>query len=190
MIRLVFIDADGTLVGSQGVPECAWRAVSEARARGMRLSLATGRLARGKTWEYAKRLDPEGLHVFQSGAVVKRASGEVARAWRLPQTPYHRAVDLSRREALALEAYTADDGFFAERDAAVLDAHAELVGVYPKKRDLHAVYFAGEVVRAQFVVPEEVWPGVRGEVLALGLGRARPPPGWSTPRSPLPAWAS
>ena len=169
MIRLVFVDADGTLVGSRGVPDCVWPAVEEARRRGISLALATGRLGRGKTLEYAKRLDPGGYHIFQSGAAVLDGRGEVVRAWRLPQTPYHQAVDLARREAAALEAYAAGGGFFVERSAAALDAHAELVGVRPEVRDLHRVFFEVLVVRVQFVVGADRWARLRPEALGLGL---------------------
>ncbi len=169
MIRLVFIDADGTLVGSQGVPDCAWEAIEKAREKGLALALSTGRLARGKTLAYAKRLDPKGYHIFQSGAVVLDGRGEVARAWRLPQTPYHRAVDLARREAAALEAYAAGGGFYAERSSRLLDAHAELIGVEPELRNLHRVFFEAPVVRAQFVVETGRWPALRPEVAGLGL---------------------
>ncbi len=169
MIRLVFVDADGTLVGSQGVPDCAWQAVEEARRRGLRLSLSTGRLGRGRTLEFARRLDPRGFHIFQSGAVVLNGEGRVARAWPLPQTPYHRAVDLARAEAVVLEAYAAGGGFFAEREAAELRAHAELIGVDPEFRDLHAVFFEALVVRAQFVAPEDRWRRLREAVEGLGL---------------------
>ncbi len=169
MIRLVFVDADGTLVGSRGVPGCAWEAVESARRRGVRLALSTGRLGRGPTLALAQRLDPDGYHIFQSGAVVFSGKGAVVRAWPLPQTPYHRAVDLARREAAALEAYAAGGGFFVERSARALDLHAELIGLVPEVRDLHAVFFEETVVRAQFVVWEAGWRRLRPAALGLGL---------------------
>ncbi len=169
MIRLVFVDADGTLVGSRGVPDCAWRAVEEARRRGIHLALTTGRLGRGPTLEYARRLDPEGYHIFQSGAVVFSGKGEVVRAWPLPQTPYHHAVDLARAEAAALEAYAAGGGFYVERSARALELHAELIGLEPELRDLHAVFFQATVVRAQFVVWEAEWRRLGTAVAGLGL---------------------
>ncbi len=169
MIRLVFVDADGTLVGRQGVPECAWQAVEEARRRGLHLALTTGRLGRGATLEYARRLDPEGYHIFQSGAVVYSGKGAVVRAWPLPQTPYHQAVDLARAEAVALEAYAAGGGFFVERSARILDLHAELIALSPEHRDLHAVFFKETVVRVQFVVWEAEWNRLRARVERLGL---------------------
>ncbi len=168
MIHAVFIDADGTLVGPEGVPDCVWPAVEQARARGLRLVLTTGRLGEGQTLALAKKLDPGGCHVFQSGAVIY-CDGQVVEAYRLPQTPYHRAVDLARAEAVALEAYAAGGGFFAEREARVLQDHEALLGLQATKKDLHAVYFAQVVVRAQFVVEEARWPALRPEVLGLGL---------------------
>jgi len=168
LIRAVFIDADGTLVGPEGVPDCVWPAVEKARAYGLRLVLTTGRLGEGETLALAERLDPEGCHVFQSGAVIY-CNGRVVEAFRLPQTPYHLAVDLARVEAVALEAYASGGGFFAEREARVLRDHESLLGLKAKKKDLHAVYFAQVVVRAQFVVEEARWPALRPRVLALGL---------------------
>jgi hydroxymethylpyrimidine pyrophosphatase-like HAD family hydrolase len=69
-VKLVFVDVDGTLVGKDGVPPCIWPRVEALRAKGVRLSLITGRPGRGETLGYARRLDPTGLHVFESGAVV------------------------------------------------------------------------------------------------------------------------
>jgi hypothetical protein len=69
-VKLVLVDVDGTLVGKDGVPPCVWPRVEALRAKGVRLSLITGRPGRGETLGYARRLDPTGLHVFESGAVV------------------------------------------------------------------------------------------------------------------------
>ncbi|WP_436410650.1 HAD family hydrolase, partial [Thermus scotoductus] len=70
MVQLVFVDVDGTLVGKEGVPACVWPAVEALQSQGVRLSLITGRPGRGHALAYARRLDPMGLHVFESGAVV------------------------------------------------------------------------------------------------------------------------
>ncbi|WP_436411105.1 HAD family hydrolase, partial [Thermus scotoductus] len=47
MVRLVFVDVDGTLVGKEGVPACVWPAVEALQSQGVRLSLITGRPGRG-----------------------------------------------------------------------------------------------------------------------------------------------
>ena len=69
MIKLIGIDVDGTLIGSNGeVDSVIWRAAASVRAAGIRLALCSGRPAFGLALEYATRLDPDGWHSFQNGA--------------------------------------------------------------------------------------------------------------------------
>ncbi len=171
MIRLVFIDVDGTLHGPDGVPDCAWEAARQARAHGLRLSLATGRPNTGLSLDYARRLDPDGLHVFHQGALVARADGAPAHAVRLPQTAYHRLVDLARAHALPLEAYTAAGGIYVERAANDLEAHERLLGVPFLRADLQRVAFTRAVIRAQWVVrPGPAWERARAAVDSQAAG--------------------
>ena len=165
MIRLVFIDVDGTLHGPDGVPDCAWEAAARARARGLHLALATGRPNVGLSLDYARRLDPEGLHAFHQGALVARDDGEPLHAVRLPLAGYHRVVDLARAYALPLEAYAASGAILTERSAADLEAHARLLDVAFTSADLQQVPFVHEVVRVQWVVrPTPAWTRARAEV--------------------------
>ncbi|UZX15131.1 Cof-type HAD-IIB family hydrolase [Thermus sp. PS18] len=143
MVRLVFVDVDGTLVGKEGVPECVWPAVEALRAKGIRLSLITGRPGRGHALAYARRLDPMGLHVFESGAVVLAFSRDPHSppahpllVEALPQEAAREAIRLARRLGLPLEGYTADGGFFIEGDSPLLKAHQELLGVVAEEADL------------------------------------------------------
>ncbi|GAA6762275.1 MULTISPECIES: HAD family hydrolase [Thermus] len=143
MVRLVFVDVDGTLVGKEGVPPCVWPAVEAAKARGLRLALLTGRPGRGEALRLARRLDPEGLHVFESGAVVLSLSQDPhepqARPFfvaALPEEAAKKAVRLARRLSLPLEGYTADGGFFVEGDSPLLEAHQRLLGVEAEGADL------------------------------------------------------
>jgi len=152
MVRLVLIDVDGTLLGSNGVPDCAWEAAERARQAGIHLSLATGRPSAGVSLEYARRIDPEGLHIFHQGAAVVRATGKPQYSVPLPQQAFHDLVDLSRQAALPLEVYTAAGGFYIERASRDLENHAKLLGVEVEKKDLHSVWFAKTVIRLQWVV--------------------------------------
>ena len=69
VLPLICLDVDGTLVGSAGVPsEATWAAAADARGRGQRLTLCTARLAAGPTRAWVERLDPDGWHVFHTGA--------------------------------------------------------------------------------------------------------------------------
>lgn len=165
MIRLVFIDADGTLHGPEGVPDCAWEAAARARARGLHLALATGRPNVGRALEYARRLDAEGLHVFHQGAVVARADGEPLHAVRFPLEAYHRLVDLARAHALPIEVYATDGGIAVERSAADLETHARLLDASVDFADLHDFPHTREIVRVQWVVrASPAWTRARTEV--------------------------
>ena len=136
MVRLVFVDVDGTLVGREGVPPCVWPEVEALKALGVRFALVTGRPGRGEALLLARRLAPTGLHVYESGAVVLALEEDPheppARPFHveaLPEEAAREAVRLARRLALPLEGYTADGGFFVEGDSPLLEAHQRLLGV-------------------------------------------------------------
>jgi hydroxymethylpyrimidine pyrophosphatase-like HAD family hydrolase len=143
VFRLVFVDVDGTLVGKDGVPPCVWPRVEALRTKGVRFSLITGRPGRGETLGYARRLDPTGLHVFESGAVVLALAQDPHTP---PATPVHvaalpeeaakEAVRLARRLGLPLEGYTAQGGFYVEGDSPLLKAHQDLLGLKAEGADL------------------------------------------------------
>jgi Cof subfamily protein (haloacid dehalogenase superfamily) len=148
-IQLALIDIDGTLFGPQGVPECAWQAAQRARATGLHLSICTGRPGRGFALEYAKRLDPAGLHIFESGAVVLSGQGEVLQAAALPPSIYQRLLALGRSHGLPLEVYTAEGGFYRESQHPDLVYHESMLGCPAVMRSLDNV--GEQVVRVQFV---------------------------------------
>jgi Cof subfamily protein (haloacid dehalogenase superfamily) len=160
MIRLVFIDVDGTLYGRQGVPPCAWEAVARAQARGLRLAICTGRPGRGFALEYAERLDPEGLHIFESGAVVLHPRQGPKRLIDLPEDQVQALVRLAREEGAPLEVYTADGGYWIETGSSLpdLELHQAMLGVKAEETDLLSLR---QVVRLQFVVHEELWSRLR-----------------------------
>jgi Cof subfamily protein (haloacid dehalogenase superfamily) len=151
VLPLVCLDVDGTLVGSAGAPtDRLWAAAERARDRGQHLTLCTARVALGPTREWAERLDPEGFHVFHTGATLWRpATGEVV-AHPLDD----RAVDVAARIAAArdwvFEAYTFDD-WAVDSDAPLALAHAELLGLPHVRRRIDTL--DAPIVRAQWVIP-------------------------------------
>ncbi|WP_117237148.1 HAD family hydrolase [Thermus sediminis] len=143
MVRLVFVDVDGTLVGKDGVPACVFPKVAALRAKGVRLSLVTGRPGRGETLGYARLLDPTGLHVFESGAVILSLSRDPHTppatplgVEALPEEAAQEAIRLARRLGLPLEGYTAEGGFYVEGDSPLLQAHQALLGLSAEGADL------------------------------------------------------
>jgi len=146
VIRLVFIDVDGTLVGENGVPECVWEEVEALKARGVRLALTTGRPGRGLALDYARRLDPEGLHVFESGAVVLALTRDLhtppLRPLLVEPLPREAALEVqafARKRGLPLEAYTASGGFYIPEDHPLLLLHQRLLGLPAEIRPLEEI---------------------------------------------------
>lgn len=151
MLPLVFIDVDGTLVGPDGAPtEAVWDAAADAVRRGQHLALATARPAFGATWDWARRLDPDGWHLFQSGtSLVHTGTGEV-RHTTLADPAVGRLTATATDRGWVLELY-ADRDLVVDSDAPLARAHADLLGIAHRRRGRDEL--DGPVVRAQLVVP-------------------------------------
>jgi len=163
VIRLVLVDIDGTLYGPKGVPECAWEAARAASAAGVHLAICTGRPGRGFALEYAQTLDPEGLHIFESGAVVLGGDGSVRKAERMSFKSYEQLVALARRYNLDLEVYTPEGGYYVEADTPEIRAHEAMIGLGAERCDLMEI--PGQPVRAQFLVREgPVWETAKSQI--------------------------
>jgi Cof subfamily protein (haloacid dehalogenase superfamily) len=173
-VKLVLVDVDGTLVGKDGVPPCVWPRVEALRAKGVRLSLITGRPGRGETLGYARRLDPTGLHVFESGAVVLALSQDLhgppatpVHVAALPEAAAQEAIRLARRLGLPLEGYTAQGGFYVEGDSPLLQAHQDLLGLKAEGADL--LRLEEPLVRLQVLAGPEAPLGALLDALPPGL---------------------
>jgi Cof subfamily protein (haloacid dehalogenase superfamily) len=151
VLPLVLIDVDGTLVGSSGAPtDAVWAAAARAVDRGQHLALATARPAFAQTWDWARHLDPDGWHLFQSGtSIVHTGTGEV-RHTPLPTAAVTALVDEAAARDWVLELYT-DRDLAVDSDAPLARAHADLLGVPHRRRPPGAL--DGPIVRAQIVVP-------------------------------------
>ncbi|MEM7287755.1 MAG: HAD-IIB family hydrolase [Actinomycetota bacterium] len=156
MLPLICIDVDGTLVGASGEPtDAVWAAADAAVARGQHLALTTARGAFGPTFDWARRLDPDGWHVFHAGAALVHAgTGEV-----VEQPVPTEVVELAGRAAAdqgwTVEYYTTRD-YRVSDDGVLATDHAALMGVgvaVGSPADM-----AGAVVRVQLVVPHDIVP--------------------------------
>lgn len=151
MIQLICIDVDGTLVGSSGtVTNETWSAASEARARGVRLALCSGRPGFGTTRQFAERLDADGWHAFQNGASVIHLQEGSTRSRAIDPAIVIQLIATSRRTGRVLELYT-DTDFVVEVDSDRTLRHAGLLGVPFKVRGLDSL--TEPIVRAQWLVP-------------------------------------
>lgn len=163
--RLVCIDVDGTLVGSSGtVLPAVWAAAEQARADGLRLALCSGRPGFGITREYARRLDPDGWHVFQNGASVIFLPTGRSLSTALPPGLVTELIARARRTGRILEIYS-DTEYATETTAEPARQHAALLGVPFAPRRLDTL--PGAIVRAQWLLPSDEAPasGALSEVL-------------------------
>jgi Cof subfamily protein (haloacid dehalogenase superfamily) len=122
------LDVDGTLVGRDGVPEAAWHALRRSRERGVRIGLCTGRLLAGATATLARRVDPAGVHVSQSGAVVSDSDGRSIWSSSLSTTAIEALTEVAAALPVDLELYW-HDGFGAAQLTPAVRLHAEQLGV-------------------------------------------------------------
>ncbi len=153
MLPLICLDVDGTLVGSSGAPSAVlWAAAERARQRGQRLSLCTARLAAGPTRDWAARLDPDGWHVFHTGAARWNPASGLVRTVPLGPDQVAACSAVAHERGWVLETYTWDD-YAVDTDAPLAVDHAGLLGLPFRRRPAEAL--TGEVVRVQYVVPAD-----------------------------------
>jgi Cof subfamily protein (haloacid dehalogenase superfamily) len=153
LIRLVGIDVDGTLVGSAGrVHPDVWKAAERARASGIHLALCSGRPAFGLALDYARRLDPDGWHLFQNGASVLDLGRQQSRSVTLPADEVNGFVAEARRTGRLLELYS-DTAYVSESTSQWAKDHADLLGVPFEFHTFDSL--RDPIVRAQWLLPHE-----------------------------------
>ncbi|MFO0744514.1 MAG: HAD family hydrolase [Myxococcota bacterium] len=164
---LLFVDIDGTLVGPDGVHARVWPAFERLRAAGWGIGLCTGRPGSGEALALARRADPDGLHIFESGASVMRADGEVVASALLPTELLAAIVALGDAHGATVEAYTAAGRFLARERDELIARHEVLLGAGAEL--VPALDRLSGLVRIQWVVTHAAWPALRAAAKA-GLG--------------------
>jgi len=161
---ILFVDLDGTLVGPDGVADRVWPALARLREAGVRIALCTGRPGRGIAADIARRLDPEGLHVVESGAVVMRGTGEVFSAHTIEPEHARALAELAARLDVTLEAYTADGRYLVRERSELVRRHEALLGLAAEVVPWPP---SDPVVRLLWVVPEPEWPALEREAASV-----------------------
>ena len=127
-----------------------WASAEQARGRGQHLTLCTAHVAVGLTRGWAERLDPDGWHVFNTGASVWRPSTGEVLTTPLPDGALDAVARVGAARGWVVEAYAWDE-LAVDSDAELAVDHARLLGVEHRRRPLDSL--DGPVVRAQLVVP-------------------------------------
>ncbi|GHF30628.1 hypothetical protein HNQ07_000697 [Deinococcus metalli] len=160
MLGLICVDVDGTLVGTGNtVRDDVWAAMADARARGVRIALCSGRPAVGNALAYARRLDGDGWHVFQNGASIVNVGSHESLSEAMPPGAVPALLAHAERTGRLLEVYT-DTEYAFNQPGELAERHAALLGLPYEPRTPASL--VGTVVRAQWVVPT----GEQAEVMA------------------------
>ena len=153
MIPFVLLDLDGTVIGSSGqVLACVWNTVDKVKAAGIKLAVCTGRPRVGVAKRVAERLGKSVPHIFQNGAMIAYADGDVVELHALKEANTRALIAHARAHNLALEVYTSN-ALYVERRTPLSEAHAKLIGATAIVRNLEDVAENEPVVRAQWVIP-------------------------------------
>lgn len=150
---VLFLDLDGTIIGSNGVAESTFEAIDAARAQGLKMAVCTGRPGAGVALEIARRIS-DGPHIFESGAVVKSSAGEVFMSETLDTDSLMTLIAHSKTTPAVLEFYT-PNGVFVSRNNADCRRHAEVLDIEFQEASLEEVARTGEVVRAHWIMRPE-----------------------------------
>lgn len=164
-VRHIFFDLDGTLIGSSGdVKEAVWQAIDALRDSGLGFSVCTGRPRAGVARRVARRLEPDGLHIFENGGMVAPADGEPANVSALSEDDLMRLIDAANRIDATVEFYT-PQGIFVSRLDADCAEHADKIDIEVAQIDLTEIVGEIPVVRAHWIFREPA----RDDVLAVEL---------------------
>lgn len=123
MIKLVAIDVDDTLLNSQHqIPKENLTAIAEARAKGVQVILATGRM-HVAALPFAKQLQlpANELLISYNGALVQQVDGTLVEHIALPHHTVLKVIEYSQKHNLTLNAYYNDELYVQEIDRYVAE---------------------------------------------------------------------
>jgi Cof subfamily protein (haloacid dehalogenase superfamily) len=152
-LGLVCLDVDGTLVGERGVPtDGVWAAADRARASGVHLAICTARLGLGSAWGWARRLDPNGWHMFQTGASIIHTGTDQMHSTALPVGTAKECEAIAAEHDWVFELYS-DRDYVVTSSHDVAVRHAGLLGIDFVVRG--ADDLSGVAVRAQIIASDD-----------------------------------
>lgn len=168
MIKLVALDLDGTFYAGRtlGVPESAWAAIERGRSAGLKFAVCTGRPQGGHGLQYARRLQPDGPHVFNDGASICDVWGRSLHAEAVPRL--QEIIAIARKYGLPFDLMGADNGRYYESELMPpeLLTHIEMTGVVARSALFEEI--RETLVRLWFVVPDlSLWETVKPDLATL-----------------------
>ena len=150
-IDLIFLDIDGTLIGSSGeVRAPIWSALERLRDAGVALCVNTGRPWGGIAAEIARRLGPDAPHVTHGGALVRTVDRTLHAEAIAPDDLAPLLATAAQHPEATLELYTAE-AIYVAAHTDFSRRHADILGMTSAVADLGAVARDAPVVKAQWI---------------------------------------
>lgn len=148
--QAIFLDIDGTLIGSSGkVEQPVWDALDSARAAGLRLIVCTGRCQDGVAARIAQRADAHAPHAFEAGALIVQR-GQLLVRELLDRAVVEAQIALARNMGLTLEVYTAE-GIFVDQHTSRGLRHARVLDITTQEHDLLQIAARDQVIRLHWI---------------------------------------
>ena len=131
--RLLVVDIDGTLLGSEGgISAEDKEALAEARRAGIRVCLSTGRAIQG-CQSIIKELSLDGYHIFFDGALVTSPDREIY-VEPLDRRVVGEVIEFVQKNKIYLELYSSKH-YFVEQSNWATDIHRQYFNLEPKVVD-------------------------------------------------------
>jgi Cof subfamily protein (haloacid dehalogenase superfamily) len=129
-IKLVAVDCDDTLLDKDlSISQENYRAITEAAARGVMVTLATGRMFQS-CLPYAEHLDLKGPLIVYNGALVKDRRGNVWSCQTIPKDIALEIAHLAMLHRLCLNVYVQDRLYVSSLNEMV-DYYVSVANVTP-----------------------------------------------------------
>ena len=154
--KLLVVDIDGTLVGSErDISAENRKALDEARRLGIGVALSTGRAVLACR-SILDQLALDGHHIFFDGALVSDLVEEVY-AEPLNRGVVREAIDFIHSLNIDLELYSVTH-YFVERETWSTDAHRKYFGIEPSIVDFTGLWERERIIKGGLasVNPEQV----------------------------------
>ncbi len=156
--KLLVIDIDGTLVGSEGTVSAEdGEALAQASDLGIQVSLSTGRVPNASL-SIINQLSLDGVHIFCDGALVSNpAQSREVYVQPLDKSIVREAIEFARASDMYLELYSATH-YFIEQETWATQIHRQFFGLEPKVVDFTKLWKRERIIKAELMTatPQEV----------------------------------
>lgn len=160
MYKLIAVDMDGTLLkDDKTISEATVKAINKARAKGVKVVLASGRPIEGLN-RYLEELDlisEEDYVLSYNGAVVQNtATKKMISRTVLKGSDLHYLHNLSKEVGVNIHAFSTEQGLITPKMNKYTDVEATINGVSVLEREFESIDNEAEMIKIMMIDEPEV----------------------------------